>query len=80
MFSKLACMTNMWGFISITGNKLTRNKRTNHFFPGMPEVLVPRSRTDRQQSMRSKKRLGDKIQISRAITSEKDMTGQEILH
>ncbi|GKG35459.1 hypothetical protein Tco_0440613, partial [Tanacetum coccineum] len=51
-----------------------------HFFPGMPEALVPRSGTDIQQSMRSKRMLGDRIQISRAITSEKDMPGQEILH
>nr|GFA97937.1 hypothetical protein [Tanacetum cinerariifolium] len=46
----------------------------------MPEALVPRSGTDRQQSMRSTRRLGDRTEISRAITSEKDMTGQEILY
>ncbi|GJY48835.1 hypothetical protein Tco_0438791 [Tanacetum coccineum] len=43
----------------------------------MPDELVSRSGSDRQQSMRSKRRLGDRIEISRAITSEKDMTGQE---
>ncbi|GJZ95887.1 hypothetical protein Tco_0668221, partial [Tanacetum coccineum] len=40
-------------------NKLTRNKRMLNFFPEMPEELVPRRRTNRKQSMRNNRRLGD---------------------
>ncbi|GJX76191.1 hypothetical protein Tco_0323002 [Tanacetum coccineum] len=46
----------------------------------MPEALVPRSGTDRHQSMRSTRRLGDRIEISRAITSEKDMTAVDTVN
>ncbi|GKB63359.1 hypothetical protein Tco_0919545 [Tanacetum coccineum] len=40
----------------------------------MPEALVPHSGTDRQQSMRNGERLGDRVEISLAITSKEDMT------
>ncbi|GKF53688.1 hypothetical protein Tco_0160598, partial [Tanacetum coccineum] len=46
----------------------------------MTEALVPHGSTCEEESSRGSLRLGNWIDITRAVTSKEDITSQEILH
>nr|GEW69210.1 reverse transcriptase domain-containing protein [Tanacetum cinerariifolium] len=51
-----------------------------HFRVGVSKTLVPRSRTDIKQSTRYRRWFVNVVEVSRTITSEEDMTSQEIFY